>query len=86
MAAAETATGPRHVFDERLNTIRAEAGFDEWVEGLCEPYDAEGGRPSIPPGVFCRMMSIGDFEAIDSQRGIAWRCRQDRRECRGAAR
>ncbi len=74
IAAAETATGPRHVFYERLNAILAEAGFDEWVEELCEPYYAEGGRPSIPPGVFFRMMYIGYFEAIDSQRGIAWRC------------
>jgi len=74
IAAAETASGPRHVFYERLNTILAEAGFDTWVEELCEPYYAEGGRPSIPPGVFFRMMYIGYFEAIDSQRGIAWRC------------
>jgi len=74
IAAAETATGPRHVFYERLNAILAEAGFDAWVEELCEPYYAEQGRPSIPPGVFFRMMFIGYFEAIDSQRGIAWRC------------
>ncbi len=86
IAVAETASGPRHVFYERLNAILAEAGFDAWVEELCEPYDAEGGRPSIPPGVFFRMMSVGDFEAIGSQRGIAWRCRQGRRECRGAVR
>ena len=86
IAASETATGPRHVFYEQLNAILAEAGFDAWVEELCAPYYAEQGRPSIPPGVFFRMMFVGYFEAIDSQRGIAWRCRQGRMECRGVVR
>ena len=40
---------------------------------LCEPYYAERlGRPGIPPGVYFRMMFVGYFEGIDSQRGIAW--------------
>ncbi|MGA3180646.1 MAG: transposase, partial [Verrucomicrobiota bacterium] len=34
----------------------------------------EGGRPSIPPGVYFRMLFIGYFEGLDSPRGIAWRC------------
>ena len=29
---------------------------------------------SIPPGVYFRMLLVGYFEGIDSQRGIAWRC------------
>lgn len=74
IATSESARGPRHVFYERLNVILAEADFDRWVEELCAPYYAEGGRPSIPPGVFFRMMYLGYFEGIDSQRGIAWRC------------
>ena len=32
------------------------------------------GRPSIPPGGYFRMLLVGYFEGIDSQRGIAWRC------------
>ena len=32
------------------------------------------GRPSIPPGVCFRMLLIGYFEKIDSEKGIAWRC------------
>ncbi|WP_437207216.1 transposase [Planctomicrobium sp. SH664] len=28
----------------------------------------------MPPGVSFRMLLVGDFEGIDSQRGIAWRC------------
>lgn len=44
------------------------------VEELCEPFYKKGGRPGIPPGVYFRMIFIGTFEGIDSQRGIAWRC------------
>jgi transposase-like protein DUF772 len=31
------------------------------------------GRPSLPPGVYFRLLLIGYFEGIDSERGIAWR-------------
>jgi transposase len=38
-------------------------------------YKSEAiGRPSIAPGVYFRMLMIGYFEGIDSERGIAWRC------------
>lgn len=57
-----------------LNKLLAEAKFDAYVEGLCEPLCRDGGRPGIPPGVFFRMLFVGYFEGIDSQRGIAWRC------------
>jgi transposase len=66
-----------HPFYERLNRLLAEADFDTWIEGRCrEHYAADGssGRPSIPPGVYFRMLLVGYFEGIDSQRGIAWRC------------
>jgi transposase len=64
-----------HVFYQKLNRVLAEAEFDSWVENLCRPYYAdEVGRPSIPPGVYFRMLLIGYFEGLDSQRGIAWRC------------
>lgn len=65
---------PGHPFYAALNKLLAEAKFDAYVEGLCEPLYREGGRPSIPPGVYFRMLFIGYFEGIDSQRGIAWRC------------
>ena len=66
-----------HPFYERLNQLLAEADFDTWIESRCrEHYAADGssGRPSIPPGVYFRMLLVGYFEGIDSQRGIAWRC------------
>jgi transposase len=72
--ATQVATGPGHPFYTKLNVVLAGAGFDEFVEKLCEPYYKEGGRPGIPPGVYFRMLFIGYFEGLDSQRGIAWRC------------
>jgi transposase len=68
------ARGPGHPFYGRLNEILAQSGFDRFVEGLCEPfYAARRGRPSLPPAVYFRLMLIGYFEGIDSERGIAWR-------------
>ena len=64
-----------HVFYEKLNQLLASAGFDAFVENLCEShYAAKMGRPGIPPGVYFRMLLVGYFEGIGSQRGIAWRC------------
>lgn len=63
-----------HPFYRKLNELLAEAEFDWKVEEMCEPHYAARGRPSIPPGVYFRMLLIGYFEGIDSQRGIAWRC------------
>ena len=31
------------------------------------------GRPGLPPGMYFRLLFIGYFERIDSERGIAWR-------------
>jgi transposase len=71
---AKIANGPGHPFYSQLNQVLADAGFDEFVEKLCARYYKEGGRPGIPPGVYFRMLFIGYFEGLDSQRGIAWRC------------
>jgi transposase len=64
-----------HVFYRKLNRLLAEADFDRTVEKMCEScYHAHLGRPSIPPGVYFRMLLVGYYEGIGSQRGIAWRC------------
>jgi len=66
---------PGHVFYRKLNRLLAEGGFDRWIEALCEPHYCRGlGRPSVPPGVYFRMLLVGYFEGLNSQRGIAWRC------------
>jgi transposase len=72
---ADVPTAPGPPFYEGLKRLLAEAGFDRYVEDLCRPHYAEKqGRPSIPPGVYFRMLFVGYFEGLDSQRGIAWRC------------
>jgi transposase len=69
------ALAPRHYFYDRCNEVLAEAEFDEAVEMLCQPYYQDGvGRPSIPPGRYFRMLFVGQFEGLDSEREIAWRC------------
>jgi transposase len=79
IATTELPKSPGHPFYKKLNELLAEANFDRWVEDLCAPYYAEKlGRPSIPPGVYFRMILVGYFEGIGSQRGIAWRCSDSR--------
>ena len=66
-----------HPFFNALNRLLAECGFDGFVEQVCRPFyqpNGTGGRPSIPPGVYFRMLLVGYFEGIQSQRGIVWRC------------
>src|SRR5215467_12186380 len=75
VATADLPQSPGHAFYDRLNTLLAEAGFDRYAEDLCRPHYADGqGQDSIPPGVYFRMLFVGYFEALDSQRAIAWRC------------
>jgi transposase len=79
IATTELPKSAGHPFYKKLNELLAEADFDRWIEKLCAPYYAEKlGRPSIPPGVYFRMILIGYFEGIGSQRGIAWRCSDSR--------
>ena len=79
VATTSLPQSPGHPFYEKLNRLLAEAKFDEHVEELCRPYYADGvGRPGIPPGVYFRMLFVGYFEGLDSQRGIAWRCHDSR--------
>ena len=73
----ETSSLPRtagHPFYEKLNGLLKQHGFDTMAEVACaEFYAKKVGRPSTPPGVYFRMLFVGFFEGIDSERGIAWR-------------
>src|SRR6266404_2167609 len=70
---------PAHPFYEKLNGLLSAAGFDPFVEDLCRPYYADRiGRPGLPPGIYFRMLLVGYFEGLDSQRAIAWRCADSR--------
>ena len=75
--ASELPRSEGHPFYQQLNRLLSEAGFDRWVEDRCRAYyetEEARGRPSLPPGVYFRLLLVGYFEGIDSQRGIAWRC------------
>src|SRR5260370_26601099 len=66
--------GASHPFYARLNQILDENKFDEYVETICEEFYAdEVGRPGLAPGIYFRLLMVGYFEGIDSERGIAWR-------------
>lgn len=71
-------SGPRNVFYDRLNGLLAEIDFDSRLEEAAAPYYETTGRKGLAPGVYFRMLFIGYFEGIDSQRGIAWRCDDSR--------
>ena len=71
---ADLPTSDGHPFFERLNRVLADSGFDVFVEGLCAVFYADRlGRPSLRPGRYFRMLFIGYFEGLSSERGIAWR-------------
>src|SRR3954452_17424142 len=79
IATTDLPRSPGHPFYTTLNQLLADAEFDPFVEQICRPFYAEDtGRPGIPPGVYFRMLLIGYFEGIDSQRGIARRCSDSR--------
>jgi len=74
MAASEIVATPAHVYYERLNHILCVEKFDQRAEAMCRKYyKSPSGRPSIAPGTYFRMMMLGYFEGIGSERGIAWR-------------
>lgn len=59
--------------DETLDAI----GFTAGVRGICLPAYADaarGGRPGIDPAVYFKMLMIGFFENLPSERAIASRC------------
>jgi transposase len=63
-----------HPFYERLNELLGGQDFDGFVEGKCQRfYAARMGRPGLAPGIYFRLLLVGYFEGIDSERGIAWR-------------
>jgi transposase len=65
---------PGHAFYDRLNEVLRQHRFDQRVEHLCgRYYQGPRGRPSMPPGVYFRMLLVGYFEGLGSERGIAWR-------------
>jgi transposase len=58
--------------EQTLNSFQ----FGEQVRNLCAPAysDSRRGRPPVDPAVYFKMLMVGFFENIASERGIAERC------------
>ena len=71
---AELPRSPGHAFYDKLQTVLIASDFDRFVEMQCaSEYAPRHGRPSLPPGRYFRMLLVGYFEGIDSERGLEWR-------------
>ncbi|MGB7848425.1 MAG: transposase [Candidatus Acidiferrum sp.] len=74
ISQSELVNGPAHPFYKRVNELLEAGRFDEFAEKECARFYAENnGRPSVAPGIYFRLLLVGYFEGIDSERGIAWR-------------
>jgi transposase len=72
---ADLPRAPGHAFYDKLQAVLIAADFDRFVETQCaSKYAPCRGRPSLPPGRYFRMLLVGYFEGIDSERGLEWRC------------
>src|SRR5260370_19299988 len=70
----EVAKGPGHPFYKKVNELLEEAKFDNFAEKEgAKLYAGNNGRASVTPGIYFRLLLLGYFEGIDSERGIAWR-------------
>ena len=63
-----------HPFYVKVNEVLERHQVDRRLEHVCRRfYKPTFGRPSMAPGVYFRLLLLGFFEGIDSERGIAWR-------------
>jgi len=66
---AELPSTAAHPFYQQLNAILDDVGFDAFVEETCQAFYAPTmGRPSLAPGIYFRLLLIGYFEGLDSER------------------
>jgi transposase len=74
VATTDLPTAASHPFYARLNQLLRERGFDDFAEAQCAEFYADTiGRPGLAPGIYFRLLLIGYFEGLESERGIAWR-------------
>ena len=70
----ELPTSASHPFYARLNQLLHDRGFDDFAETQCQSFYAQTlGRPGLAPGIYFRLLLVGYFEGLDSERAIAWR-------------
>lgn len=76
IAAEQVVTSGKNGFYAKLEEALESFGFATQVRALCAPaYDKSGvGRPGIDPVVYLKMLMVGFFEDLPSERAIAARC------------
>jgi transposase len=76
VAAHQLPQSPKSTFYSRLDETLEAFGFAEKVRDLCAPAYKRGnaGRPGIDPVVYLKMIMVGFFEDLPSERAIAARC------------
>ena len=76
IAADQVVTTAQTGFYAKLEETLEGFGFAAKVRALCQPaYDKSGvGRPGIDPVVYLKMIMVGFFEDLPSERAIAARC------------
>jgi len=76
IATAKIAKPAKSTFYAKLEETLESFGFAAKVRALCAPaYKSNGvGRPGIDPVVYLKMMMVGFFENLPSERAIAARC------------
>src|SRR5258705_13730128 len=74
--AADQVTSAQTGFYAKLEETLESFGFAAKVRALCmAAYDKSGvGRPGIDPVVYLKMIMVGFFEDLPSERAIAARC------------
>ena len=65
---------PGHPFYERLSKLLEQHGFDAFAEETCASfYTDKIGRPSLDPGIYFRLMTIGYFESSSEEDFLGFR-------------
>jgi transposase len=75
--AGELPSATPDAFYRRVNATLEKIDFAREVWAICEPAYAQpsrGGRPGIDPVVYLKMLTVGFFENLPSERAIASRC------------
>jgi transposase len=76
--ASELPVSAANAFYQRLDAELTKLKFGKQVREVCAPYYKDmpgaGGRPGIDPEVYMKMLMIGFFEGLPSERAIATRC------------
>src|SRR5467141_3100968 len=76
VATEQLPTSPKSTFYSKLDETLESFGFAAKVRAICVPaYKQTGtGRPGIDPVVYLKMIMVGFFEDLPSERAIAARC------------